>query len=87
MLFKIIVARTEMLDEWGWERIPTRQLHLKQLQLQALLTVIAGTDNCLSFSVKGNLGTRPVRILVAIWGCVCAHADAHMCVYFKSGRV
>lgn len=50
----------------GWERKPTRQLHFKQLQLQGLLTVIAVTDNCLSFSVKGNLGTCPVRMLVAM---------------------
>lgn len=41
----------------GGERMPRRQLHFKQSQLQRLLSVVAVTDNCLSFSVKGNLGT------------------------------
>lgn len=63
----------------GGERMPTRQLPFKHLQLQGLLTVIAMTDNCLSFSVKGNLETCSVKILVAVWwvgacGCVCARA-------------
>lgn len=58
----------------GGERMPVRQLHFKQLQLHGLLTVRAVTDNCLSFSVKGNLGTCSLRILVAVWCvsvCVC----------------
>lgn len=76
MLFKIIVARTEMLGEWGLGE-KANQTAAFQLQLQGLLTVIAVTDNCLSFSVKGNLGTAcPVRILVAI--CVCARVHTHM---------
>lgn len=57
----------------GGERMPMRQLPFKHLQLQGLLTVIAVTDNCLSFSVKGNLETCSVKILVAVWcvgGCV-----------------
>lgn len=64
-----------------------RQLPFKHLQLQGLLTVIAVTDNCLSFSVKGNLETFSVKILVAAWcvcvcvgewvgGCVCVRAHA-----------
>lgn len=74
----------------GGERMPARQLHFKQLQLQGLLIVIALTDNCLSFSVKGNLGTCPVRILVASF---CVHVCVHVRVFFiqislclKSGR-
>lgn len=60
----------------GGERMPMRQLPFKHLQLQGLLTVIAVTDNCLSFSVKGNLETFSVKILVAAW-CVCVCVRAH----------
>ena len=75
-----------------------RQLPFKHLQLQGLLTVIAVTDNCLSFSVKGNLETFSVKILVAAWGggvCVCAlmQSGGGGCVFvfqirlfLKSGR-
>lgn len=84
----------------GGERMPMRQLPFKHLQLQGLLTVIAVTDNCLSFSVKGNLETFSVKILVAAWcvcvcvgewvgGCVCARScslvGVGVCLCFKSG--
>ena len=84
----------------GGERMPMRQLPFKHLQLQGLLTVIAVTDNCLSFSLKGNLETCSVKILVAVWcvcvgGCVCVCARALVpssggvcvcvCLCFKSG--
>ena len=77
-----------------------RQLPFKHLQLQGLLTVIAVTDNCLSFSVKGNLETFSVKILVAAWcvcvcvcewvgGCVCVRScslvGVGVCLCFKSG--
>ena len=62
----------------GGERMPMRQLPFKHLQLQGLLTVIAVTDNCLSFSLKGNLETCSVKILVAVW-CVCVCARARSC--------
>lgn len=59
----------------GWGRMPIRWLHFKQFQLGGLLTVIAVTDNCWSFSARGNLGTCPVKILVACWSvCLCFKA-------------
>lgn len=72
----------------GGERMPMRQLPFKHLQLQGLLTVIAVTDNCLSFSVKGNLETFSVKILVAAW-CVCVWVSGWVgvcvCALMQSG--
>lgn len=69
----------------GGERMPTRQLPFRRLQLQGLLTVVVVTDSCLGFSVKGSLETCSVKILVAVWwvcgwGGVCARVQSGGCV-------
>lgn len=44
------------------------------------LARIALTDNCLSFNMRGNLGTRPVRISVEV-ACICACLRLSVRVY------
>lgn len=82
MLFKIIVARTEMLGEWGWGK-NARETAAFQTVTAARITHCSSGDRQLFelFSVKGNLGTCPVRILVASW---CACVQIRLCL--KSGR-
>lgn len=76
-----------MLDEWGWGE-NTNKTAAFQTVTAARITHHKSSDRQLfELSVKPNLGTCPVRILVAMWGCVCM-CHTHMCTrVYISNRV